>query len=36
LQFLVDFVCNEADTDVCLNAFLREVEYHLAFFCSQQ
>jgi len=27
LQFLADLVCDEADTDVCLDALLREVEY---------
>ena len=27
LQFFVDLVCYEADADVRLNAFLREVEY---------
>jgi len=27
LQLLVNFVCDEADTDVSLDAFLREVEY---------
>lgn len=27
LQFLVDLVCNEADTDVSLDTLLSEVEY---------